>query len=520
MSEIWTPEKKVNTQRFFGKGIGVDKQSAATLKLWQHRPKIFFRDVLGVELDIWQEEAMEAYLHNQRVGMIASKGPGKTGMLAFMGWHFFMCFHQPKIAALSISEAHLKSNLWAELLMWRSNSELLKASTNDGATRITLKGHEGYSFIDARAYAKAADESQMNSALAGLHAKNVGFLIDEAGMIPDSVLSTADAALATKEAHDQRARILLTANPEEAKGMLYRASVGDTQQKWAIIRVSGDPDDPKRATRVPISWANEQIATYGRDHPWVMVNVLGQYPPTSSTKLITEQEVRDSMRREIKDDEVKNSQTRLGVDIARGGIDSSAFAKRKGLKGYPIVLMSSAAKGPEVAGKIAFMWEEERIERVYVDDTGGYGSSTMDSLEMFPNIDVTGIKYNGKAQDERHYNKRAEMWIRMRDWIRRGGCLPNDPALAEEILMPNMYFHGGKMRLEEKEQIKARLGRSPDRADSFAQTFADVECDSFYADYESPFHSHTGRPHEMQGRYITEESQVPDNYRGQSNYKS
>lgn len=507
-----------NVNRYLNRSS--EEQSALTMKLWQHRPKIFFRDVLDVTLDLWQEECVELYMNNQRLAMVASKGPGKTGLLSFIGWHMFICFHRPKIAALSISEKHLKANLWAELLQWRSQSKLLIASTNDGATRITLKGHEGYSFIDARAFPKSADESQQASALAGLHAKNVGFLIDEAGMIPDSVLATADAALTTEEGPTQRARLCVTANPEEAKGMIYRAVMGRSKQQWATYRISGDPDDPKRAPRVSKAWAQEQIDTYGREHPWVMVNVLAQYPPTSSTKLITEEEVYSSMRKNIEDIEVKNAQPRLGVDIARGGIDSSALIKRRGLKAYPLELISSTARGPEVASKIAFMWQEQDLEKVYVDDTGGYGSSVIDSLESFPNIEVTGIKYNTKAQDERYFNCRTEMWVRMRDWIKKGGALPNDPALAEEILMPNIYFHGGKMRLEEKEQIKARLGRSPDRADALAQTFYDVECDSFYADYSSPHHPHTGKPHEIQGGYISDESQLPDNYRKSPNFKS
>ena len=32
---------------------------------------------MGVTLFDWQEEVLEAYLHNQRIGMVACKGPGK-----------------------------------------------------------------------------------------------------------------------------------------------------------------------------------------------------------------------------------------------------------------------------------------------------------------------------------------------------------------------------------------------------------------------------------------------------------
>lgn len=318
----------------------------------------------------------------------------------------------------------------------------------------------------------------------------------------------------------KKAKLICTANPEEPRGILYRAAMGRSLQDWKIYRVSGDPDDPKRAPRVSLKWAQEQIDMYGRDNPWVMVNVLGQYPPSGTTKLISEEEVYQAMNREIIDKEVRNSQLRLGADIARGGVDNTVFAKRRGLKAYPLEVMASDLDGPQLASKLAFLHQDERVERVFVDNTGGYGSSVIDSLKMFPQMDVTPVVYNAKAQDDRYYNKRTEMWVRMRDWIKEGGCLPNDPQLADEIQMPNIMFHGGKMRLEEKEQIKSRLGRSPDRADALAQTFADVEQASFYADYSDSFSPIPGQPHGRGGNYLSSQDQLDNKYRPPSNYKS
>lgn len=489
----------------------IDKPSTLqphqVMKLWRAKPKIFFRDVMDVKLDDWQDHCCDLYMNHQRLGLIASKGPGKTGLLAFLGWHFFITNHQPKMAALSVSKAHLMANLWAELLKWRSQSKLLTMSSNEGMSRITLKGvAEGFSFIDARAYPQQADETQMNSALAGLHADNIAFLIDEAGSIPDSVLATADAALAGEAGVGKNAKLLVTANPEEPRGMLYRASKGQSIQEWAIYNISGDPDDPKRAPRVSLKWAQEQIATYGRSDPWVMVNVLGQYPNVSTTKLISEDEVAEAMRREYKEEEVATSQHRLGVDVARGGIDNTALARRKGLKSYPIEGISSNIFGPELAGKIAFMQQDLKIERVFVDNTGGYGSSVIDSLSFFPAIELTPVIYNSKPQDKRYYNKRTEMWVRMRDWIRKGGSLAPDPGLAQEIMMPNVYFVNGVFRLEEKEQIKVRLGRSPDKADALAQTFADIEQPSMY-----PHFGMNGERYNSGSRHISEEGEQEEN---------
>ena len=170
-------------------------------------------------------------------------------------------------------------------------------------------------------------------------------------------------------------------------------------------------------------------------------------------------------------------------------------------------------------------FQEEKVERIFVDNTGGFGGSVVDSLALFPNIDVTPIHYSSKAQDSRYYNKRTEMWVRMRDWIKSGGCLPDDPALAEELTAPRLQFHGGMFRLEEKESIKQRLGRSPDRADALAQTFADVEQPSFFAEYtqdkkgfEDPLDYYR---HKSQARtYYSDQSQVDKFYNSSPNYKA
>lgn len=107
-------------------------------------------------------------------------------------------------------------------------------------------------------------------------------------------------------------------------------------------------------------------------------------------------------------------------------------------------------------------------------------------------MDVTPVAYQSAAQDKRYFNKRTEMWVRLRDWVRKGGCLPNDPGLAKELVAPKLFFHGGKFRLEEKQQIKERLGFSPDKADALAQTFADVEQPSFYADFSDHMQTQSG----------------------------
>ena len=64
------------------------------------------------------------------------------------------------------------------------------------------------------------------------------------------------------------------------------------------------------------------------------------------------------------------------------------------------------------------------------------------------------------------------MWFTMADWIKKGGVLPNMPELQRELTAPQYTFINGKFQLEPKDQIKERLGFSPDLADALCLTFA------------------------------------------------
>ena len=81
--------------------------------------------------------------------------------------------------------------------------------------------------------------------------------------------------------------------------------------------------------------------------------------------------------------------------------------------------------------------------------------------------------FGAKAiKDNRFVNRRAEMWRAVRDWLAAGGAIPNDAALKADLSTPRYEFDAaGRLKLESKDEIKARLGRSPDTADALALTF-------------------------------------------------
>ncbi len=90
-----------------------------------------------------------------------------------------------------------------------------------------------------------------------------------------------------------------------------------------MIDITADPDDPRRTPRVSVEHAREQIGLYGRDNPWVLVNIFGQFPPSSLNSLIEPEEVRTAMARCWRPFQIGAAPKVLGVDVARFGDDRS-----------------------------------------------------------------------------------------------------------------------------------------------------------------------------------------------------
>lgn len=122
---------------------------------------------------------------------------------------------------------------------------------------------------------------------------------------------------------------------------------------------------------------------------------------------------------------------------------------------------------------MALMKKETRSEVELIDGTGGYGSGVVDYLRnLGQDYQPIEVNFSSKATNPRYFNKRSEMYFLMADWIKNGGCLPPDDALEDELCAVTYTFQGDKLRIEEKELIKQRLGYSPDKADALALTFA------------------------------------------------
>lgn len=439
--------------------------AADKLRLWREKPQAFVREVFGVTPDPWQDEVLEAFPHHSRIAMKASKGVGKTSCEAWLAWNFLLTRPHPNIAATSISADNLRDNLWKEMSVWMQKAPILRDQFVWQSERIFHKAHKPTWFMSARSWARSANNEDLGNTLAGLHSDYVMFILDESGAMPMEISQSAEGALTSaKEAH-----ILQAGNTNSLSGALYVACVTH-KHLWFVVVINSDPLNPKRASRVSIEWAQELIDTYGRDNQFVKVMVLGEWPSASLNALLGPDDIERAQKRIYQQHDIQHAARVLGIDVAREGDDASVIFKRQGLVAYPPQVLRGV-DGIYGAGQVARVWNDWEVDAVFIDNSGGFGASWIDQLRVLQR-DPIPVGFSEKAADRRYFNKRAEMYFELANWVKGGGCLPDIPELVAELTQTTYTFKGDALLLEPKEMVKAKIGRSPDRADALALTFA------------------------------------------------
>ena len=163
----------------------------------------------------------------------------------------------------------------------------------------------------------------------------------------------------------------------------------------------------------------------------------------------------------------------IGVDVARFGDDRTVIVERQGHKVLGIYKYAKLDT-MKTAGLVADRISAFNPVSVFIDGVG-VGGGVVDRLTQ---LGHTIIEVNGGASandEDRWYNKRAECWGRMRDWLAHRGDIPaNETELEFDLIGPSYtYDPKNRVQLEKKEKMKERGLASPDIGDALALTFAE-----------------------------------------------
>lgn len=162
----------------------------------------------------------------------------------------------------------------------------------------------------------------------------------------------------------------------------------------------------------------------------------------------------------------------IGVDVARFGNDKSVITIRQGRVVFPQVVLAKADV-VDVYGRVRDVVHDYRgqVGQIAVD-TIGIGAGVADMLRRDFGRIVVDVNSAIRLSDGQNYNLRARLWRDMREYLKAGASLPNDPDLCAELTALQYSYKGGELLMESKDDAKKRGVKSPDRADSLALTFA------------------------------------------------
>ena len=262
--------------------------------------------------------------------------------------------------------------------------------------------------------------------------------------------------------------IWISMNREEENDPVWKAVGANPDKRTLVVKVNytDNPFCPEEIKYLAEKCRNEAPEDF--EHIWMGAPVYA-----GSHKLIDAKTVREAIRTELYN---SSSPLIIGIDVARFGDDRSVFCFRRGRL---CVEFKSFDKfdNVAVANQATYYIREHNPARVFID-AGGVGGGVVDILNDrgFKKI-VRAVMFGAKAlADERYHNRRAEMWDELRQWLQSVPAvkIPDDENLCAELTAVNKkYDSRGRLQLEEKDEIKRRLGRSPDMADALALTFAE-----------------------------------------------
>lgn len=337
------------------------------------------------------------------------------------------------------------------------NDPLERLRKEQSKTRITFKRGGELFILSADSKNKAA----AGEALMGFGAPNL--IIDESSLIDDDIYSKIKRMVGGSADNF----LLEIGNPFKRNHFL-RTFRDDTYKKIKI--------DWKQA--VAEGRITEKFIEEMRKEAFFDVLYECNFPREEDvdldgwSRLLSDNDIDNAMRDE--DPNVYGTK-KLGIDVARGGGNFNVWVLRTG-NYAKIVARTTQDNLMEVIGTSKNIANEHGVDdsHIYLDATG-LGSGVYDRFRE-TGWDINGVNLSSQADDfEKYSNKRAEIYFRLREWIKAGGMLEHDQGFYELSDIKYKLRSSGKFKIIDKDSLR-RIGiPSPDVADALALTFADPE---------------------------------------------
>lgn len=391
-----------------------------------------------------------------REAIASGHGIGKTTMTAWLiMWAMSTRPHMSGVVTAN-TMSQLSTKTWRELALWHKRA-INRHWFSWSATKLWHKEHAATWVMNA-----IPNSPHNSEAFAGLHAKYKLIIFDEASAIPDAIWTVTEGAMT-----DPRSIWLVCGNPTRNTGRFKECFTSDAR-RWTTRHI-----DSRTCKMTNKAELEEWVKTYGEDSDFVKVRIKGEFPRSGMMQFIPSDIVERAMLSDMPFESWCLVPIVIGVDVARYGEDRSAICLRQGRKVHEIRRFRELDT-MRLAGEVIKAAKDYGGAAAIFIDGVGVGAGVVDRLQQ---LGYGVIEINGGSTpiDEiLFYNANAEMWHKMREWLKSGADLPaNDNDLRLELTARTYFFDDkDRVRLERKSDLKARGQESPDLADALAYTFA------------------------------------------------
>ncbi len=430
---------------------------------------------LGEELWSKQRDIAQAVAAFRRVAVPSCHGVGKSFIASRLA-AWWIDTH-PAGSAFAISTAPTFQQVRA--ILWREIGRAHAKGNLAGHVNQTEWWVNGELVAFGR---KPADTEP--AAFQGIHARHVLVILDEAAGIAKPLWDAAISLTANEES-----RILAIGNPDDPGS--YFATVCAPDSGWRVIGIdafaspnfTGEPvSDELRALLVSPIWAEERAAEWGAESPLYLAKVRGQFPDAVSDAVVPLSWVRacqrDPLDPLLERAWAERSPVELGVDVGAGGDQTVIFA-RQGARAERM-WRGDTPDPMRVVGEVMRAIRASGATRVKVDSVGiGWavaGRLAELRTQGVHGAEIVAVNVGATPTDPTRFVRlRDEIWWEVGRELSRtlGWDLREvDDATIAQLIAPRYApDSSGRIKVERKEDTRARLGRSPDDADALLLAF-------------------------------------------------
>lgn len=495
----------------------VRRNADKLFKSWREDWNKFIREALGVTLDEEQQAIVAAVQTNKRVSVRSGTARGKDFVAACIAVSFLYLtprwnkrgelVENTKVALTAPTDRQVKNIMMPEISRLFNKAKKRGFVLPGRLTAYDIRTDNEEWFLTGF----KADEHN-HEAWSGFHAVNTMFIVTEATGISDDTFAAIEGNL------QGNSRIVLVFNPNTVVGYAARSQKSARWTRFCLNSLTApnvvqhkllypgqvDYDWVKDklenwCTRITADEVQAEMDDFEFEGQWYRPEdlfrkkVLGQFPKVSDDILIPAQwlELAHQRWEQVNGREPLRQEIRmLGVDVAGMGRDCTCFVERKGawVSEFRAHNSGGSADHMKIAGQIA-AYRRRQIEAYVSIDTIGEGAGVYSRcIEVDEKDYIISCKYseaakghNGKPLTDvtgqyEFINMRAYLFWCVRDWLNpkndTGAMLPPDTQFDEEATEIKWSFRSdGRIFIEPKEDIKERLGRSPDKFDALANTF-------------------------------------------------